>query len=449
LLPRKEESQPRQKGNILGASVVHRRFSQLCGGICWAMATTAPRDDWWWGVQSQYCAHRMTYSPSAGDVSSKCIMAALWIVSVLLVLLMPRRTEDVGLAASPAGTASRERWVFLDVARIGCVFCVIVEHTGGMYFSSDNTAFVTQWVLQWLFIISGVAFMMSNARFQAYMSRYGAIFVVGVVCNIIGDAIGRPMWYTDCGNTVYQMFYVLVIIMLAFFAWPLRATLRDDAEPFGGTSSVRWLSNYASDRALTLALYSTLWLATAACYFSGVDILSILEEWDPLFSQSSWTMYIRDIIRAPLPLRRPHPSRSRRAPRSAPNCLALPRHNVHAPPSTISPSTTPPRPPHRQHLLPPGPRVRLRRHHRSLRLPPTRPGRLALQHLVAHPLLHLPAAHPHAHECTSAPSHLAPPTHTTPRPPRRHAATPPRRRVPLPLRRLHLTRVPPSLPLLC
>lgn len=129
------------------------------------------------------------------------------------------------------------------------------------------------------------------------MSRYGAIFVVGVVCNIIGDAIGRPMWYTDCGNTVYQMFYVLVIIMLAFFAWPLRATLRDDAEPFGGTSSVRWLSNYASDRALTLALYSTLWLATAACYFSGVDILSILEEWDPLFSQSSWTMYIRDIIR--------------------------------------------------------------------------------------------------------------------------------------------------------
>ena len=94
----------------------------------------------------------------------------------------------------------------------------------GVYYSSDDTAFVTQWVLQWLFIVSGYAFMKSKSSFTSYFLRYLGIFAFGVTLNIIGDSIARPGWYNDIGNTIFQMFYVVFITAISFCASACAAT---------------------------------------------------------------------------------------------------------------------------------------------------------------------------------------------------------------------------------
>ena len=157
----------------------------------------APPDNWLFGHLTPYCNSSLQdkYNDLLGahDPLGKAIMTAIYAACFLFVVYSPKRIEGIGARTSAAGLASledlakqsdaglrqppqqsskpAERWVMLDIARIVCVAAVVAEHSGGTVYSEYNTGFVTHWVLQWLFVISGIAFMMSKASFGSYFLR--------------------------------------------------------------------------------------------------------------------------------------------------------------------------------------------------------------------------------------------------------------------------------------
>ena len=266
------------------------------------MVSTAPRSDWLYGRVTERCDETISYagSPLPMELGSRLTMSVFYALAFAAVMLMPRRTEGAGLPSDgPNDEATalksglptapkRERWYMLDVVRIACVIGVISEHSGGTAYSEHNHGFATEWVLQWLFIVSGIAFMMSKATFSAYFVRYGTVFAVGVVFNIIGDAIARPEWYRDLGNTIFQMFYVVFITAVSFAAWPLRSVMRLEDDPFGGSTSIFGMQ----DRLLCLILYGTLFAASYLTYLVGWDLRALVSG---LERGNSWSSFIVDV----------------------------------------------------------------------------------------------------------------------------------------------------------
>jgi len=260
--------------------------------------------DWFYSKQTELCAPGLDYSgnPEPGDPGSRAFMSLLYGLSIVAVVLMPKRREDIELpsdgvelggglereslkAAAPP-KSSGDRWVVLDAVRIACVVGVVAEHSGGDTYSYHDSLFVTQWVLQWLFIVSGFAFMKSRSSFSSYFVRYFAVFVIGVTCNVIGDSISRPGWYNDLGNTIFQMFYVVMIVLVSFLGWPIRAVMRLEDDPYGGNMTLCGLS----ERLCVLVLYGGCF---AACYF--LYVLGYNLDW--LFADLSgvgWSSYVVD-----------------------------------------------------------------------------------------------------------------------------------------------------------
>lgn len=77
------------------------------------------------------------------------------------------------------------------------------------------------------------------------------VFFFGVALNAIGDAVARPdTWYTDLGNTIYQMWYVVFILATAVFIWPLRTAMRGEDDPFGGGACFCGTPAIRNERAL-------------------------------------------------------------------------------------------------------------------------------------------------------------------------------------------------------
>mmetsp|Transcript_5325 Transcript_5325/g.13263 ORF Transcript_5325/g.13263 Transcript_5325/m.13263 type:complete len:428 (+) Transcript_5325:338-1621(+) len=114
----------------------------------------------------------------------------------------------------------------LDYARIVCVSCVVTEHSGGSNYTAHNVVFVLQWVLPYLYLTSGMCFMLSSAPLWFYVFRLAAVLAFGVLMNLLADMINGRDWQDDPGNTVFQMFYVVFLIWLAVSTAPLRRALR-------------------------------------------------------------------------------------------------------------------------------------------------------------------------------------------------------------------------------
>ena len=204
--------------------------------------------NWLFGQVTPYCDASLVYSTAPSDLAPRIIMAAIWVASVVCILLMPKsehshlaKEEDPAagstaqLLTGPSPTGGR--WLMLDVLRIACLTCIVVEHQAqGSVYSTHNVVFVAQWVLPALLLTSGVAFMQSRSGAHHYLLRLAAVFIVGVLCNMLADAITRPEWWHDFGNTVFQMFYVVAIAFLGIFSMPLRAILRTCGEPKGASS---------------------------------------------------------------------------------------------------------------------------------------------------------------------------------------------------------------------
>lgn len=121
-----------------------------------------------------------------------------------------------------------ERLWHLDYCRILCVWCIVTEHAadgkGGIY-AERNVAFVLQWVMPYIWLISGTSLMLSKSTLNQYLGRLGALFVVGVAANWMADINTGRNWRGDFGDTIFQMFYVVFLAVAAVVSWPLRCSL--------------------------------------------------------------------------------------------------------------------------------------------------------------------------------------------------------------------------------
>jgi hypothetical protein len=120
----------------------------------------------------------------------------------------------------------RERLWHLDFARICAVFCVVGEHSGGEDYTHRNAIFGLWWVLPYLYMTSGMGCVMSKKSMPAYVARLLCIFFVGVGANWIADVATKRDWQHDFGNTVYHMFFIVMLITMAIVSEPLRAALQ-------------------------------------------------------------------------------------------------------------------------------------------------------------------------------------------------------------------------------
>jgi hypothetical protein len=128
-----------------------------------ADAVIGANDDWLYGRTTFHCNSSLTYEGSVqpGDPAARLAMAVFWAASALAVFGMPRqRTASLTVVTF---ARPHTRWVMLDAVRITAVAGVVTEHSGGSTYSEHNTEFVTMVVLPWLFVVSGVSFMMSKS----------------------------------------------------------------------------------------------------------------------------------------------------------------------------------------------------------------------------------------------------------------------------------------------
>jgi len=139
---------------------------------------------------------------------------------------MQGATTAVHTLTSLVARPPKERMWHLDFARIVCVSCVVTEHSGGLMYSHHNVAFALQWVLPYLFLTSGICFMLSSAPLWFYVSRLAMVLAAGVGLNWFADIYNGRDWQHDFGTTVFQMFYVVFLIGLAFIGGPLRRALK-------------------------------------------------------------------------------------------------------------------------------------------------------------------------------------------------------------------------------
>ena len=73
-----------------------------------------------------------------------------------------------------------------------------------------------------------------------------------------------------------EMFYVLAIMIVALFAWPLRSCLRNAADPFGSTRAADCFC--VPDRLGCLLLYSSLWLTAVVAYLADIDLDGLVDK---------------------------------------------------------------------------------------------------------------------------------------------------------------------------
>ena len=187
--------------------------------------------DWFFGRITPECNDQLSYDGNfqPPDLETRVFMAVLWAVSALAVVLLPRNDRTVLEVGDDSESKASARWDMLDAVRIGAIVAVVCEHSGGTPYSYHNTGFATMMVLPWLFITSGIGFMMSRSGPIVYFGRLLIVFVIGIGCNVVGDVLGRPGWQDDLGDTIYQMNYVIGITVFALASWPLKAALKADA----------------------------------------------------------------------------------------------------------------------------------------------------------------------------------------------------------------------------
>jgi len=168
-----------------------------------------------------------------------------------------RSTASIGAVSElvqDSRAPKKERLWYIDYARIICVACVVTEHAGGEIYADRNIAWVQQWVLPYLYVISGFSFMLSSGSIWAYLLRLVVVFLVGTLANWIADAITGRDWKHDFGNTIFQMAYVLVIAFLSFFTVPLRQALRWRHQNKDASPTLLTLAWLGASGALTIML---------------------------------------------------------------------------------------------------------------------------------------------------------------------------------------------------
>eukprot|EP00439_Symbiodinium_sp_Y106_P052392 s333_g7.t1 len=166
---------------------------------------------------------------------------------------------------TPKANPKRERLYHLDFARIACVACVVSEHSGGDQFAANNYFWVQQWVVPFLYLVSGVSFMLSRSWIWTYELRLFAVLAVGCGANAVACFANA----SDLAQYIpFQMGYVIVLMALCGCLHPLKKALIWRAE------------NPSAPATLRLRLYTGFWgllsLGFFVLYVGGWDHIELL-----------------------------------------------------------------------------------------------------------------------------------------------------------------------------
>ncbi|CAJ1459658.1 unnamed protein product [Effrenium voratum] len=197
--------------------------------------------DWLFHVRTTSC-HGDAFDNGTYTSVSRTFLPMLCLGSVGLILCTggaskrvdpPPDAENASANDSPQSSpqsppASGRLW-HVDFARICAVMCVIFEHCGGMSYTHRNVGFGLWWALPYLYLTSGMSSMISKSSMWGYIFRLLLVFAVGVLANLFADVVTRRDWRHDFGNTIFQMFFVVMLLIMAPLAEPLRLALRDRA----------------------------------------------------------------------------------------------------------------------------------------------------------------------------------------------------------------------------
>lgn len=165
----------------------------------------------------------------AWDITQFALASRVCLPTLFLVLL--GYTVLIGMQEGDEGSKDvqtnvrQPRRHDLDFARIICVAAVVSEHSGGSDWTKHNVLFVLQWVLPYLYLTSAISWMMSSKSAGPYIWRLSMVLAVGVGANWLADVLTGRHWKGDFGNTIFQMFYVVMLMAMSVLTGPLRQAL--------------------------------------------------------------------------------------------------------------------------------------------------------------------------------------------------------------------------------
>lgn len=115
------------------------------------------------------------------------------------------------------------------MTRICCVWLVVIDH-GACDFGSWNTLFGQSWVLQFLLIICGVCFGMSQRNLWNYEKRLALYLFVGISANWIAWLLKGKNWREDFWDVVFQFWFVVGVMVYSLLLNPLKLYLSNIKE---------------------------------------------------------------------------------------------------------------------------------------------------------------------------------------------------------------------------
>jgi len=250
-----------------------------------------PYVDWLYTSSPKSCAEPVwdvtEYAPAI-----RLGLPILYLVLIGFVILNGSQEADAA-GLRPSDHEETEELVGrrhdLDYARIIGVACVVTEHSGGSHWSQHNVLFALQWVLPFLYITSAIAWMMSKKSVGPYILRLFVVLCVGVAANWIADCIIGRDWQHDFGNTIFQMFYVVMLIAMSLVTVGLRQAL--------GTCRRVALKQEADPPAVGLKLYVPMMMYGLITAFAFVGFWCQKPDRNLLpVGQDSWLSQLTPVI---------------------------------------------------------------------------------------------------------------------------------------------------------
>jgi len=114
---------------------------------------------------------------------------------------------------------------FLDLTRIICVWCVCVDH-GNSSFGHFNIMFTQDWVLQYLYLVCGVCYGMSERDLLSYETRLLAYFVLGVFVNMVAWTFTGQDWWNNMFDVIFHLWFVAGLMLNCAILAPLKTYLK-------------------------------------------------------------------------------------------------------------------------------------------------------------------------------------------------------------------------------
>mmetsp|Transcript_57737 Transcript_57737/g.137424 ORF Transcript_57737/g.137424 Transcript_57737/m.137424 type:complete len:561 (+) Transcript_57737:85-1767(+) len=206
--------------------------------------------DWLFSVATTECTGNVVYDNTPESTVSRALIPVLLALCTMAVEFGPLGAkgqsaghidDNAPLTPQEVASQARPRKFYADFCRICAIMCVVFEHCGGTSYTYRNVGFGLWWALPYLYMTSGMLYTLSTSSMQGYLLRLVAILLVGVSANLAADIASGRNWRGDFANTVFQMWFVVMLMGMAILMDPLRAALRWCEVRMMAEPTPRWL----------------------------------------------------------------------------------------------------------------------------------------------------------------------------------------------------------------